>query len=298
MKRLGIDLGGTYIKIGIVQQEQLIEMETGPTPIQEGYNAVVQRISEMVHPLLRKYPEVKQAGVGSPGIIDTEAGVICYSNNFKWRDKPLRQDLVRTLGLDVCIANDVHCATLGEALYGAGQTYGRVAMLTIGTGIGGGFIQNGKLETDRYGSMAYILGHVVTQLNGLQCNCGRRGCLEAYASASAIANKWQLRSGQKTSVRETFEAAREGDAVAQTIVNEFADYLAEGVVNIANTLRPHVIILGGGVSASCDLFLQTLNDRLEEGVYGYVYAPVKAVKAALGDTAGIVGAAGLCDNIT
>lgn len=295
MKRLGIDLGGTEIKFGVVAGGEVLAHSACATPLEAGYEAVVRQMAETARPLLERHPEIRAAGVASAGLIDPEAGMICFSNNFGWRDKPLRQDLQAALGLEVEIENDAHCAALGEALYGAGQKHGRVAMLTIGTGVGGGFVRDGKLDGGRYGSMAYVFGHSVMALDGKQCNCGRRGCLECYASAGAIDNKSRQLFGGEGGVRRVFEAAREGDAVALKIVNEFVDYLAEGVVNIANTLRPHVVVIGGGVAASGDLFLPAVNRRLEKGVYGFSYAPVYAVQAALGNTAGLVGAAALCD---
>lgn len=121
-----------------------------------------------------------------PGIIDAGRGIVRYSNNFGWQDAALAEDIRRRLGLSVRMANDAQCAALGEALYGAGRGVARMAMLTIGTGVGGGFVRDGRLETDGYGSMAYIFGHAVIAHQGRECNCGRRGCLEAYASATAI----------------------------------------------------------------------------------------------------------------
>jgi glucokinase len=291
MKRLGIDLGGTHLKFGVVHGGNASGKGSCPTPLMEGYDAVVRRIAEMAYPLLQENPEIQQVGIGSPGLIDAEAGLVCCSNNFGWVNKPLLKDLQKALGLEVRIANDAHCAALGEALHGAGQNCARVAMLTIGTGIGGGFVKDGILDTSRYGSMAYILGHAIIQRDGMQCNCGRKGCLEAYASAGSMAKKAKPCLGQGASARMVFEAAKEGDSAALAIVDEFVECLAEGAVDVANVLRPHVIVIGGGVSDSSDLFLPAINKRLEENVYGYAYAPVHAVKAALGNDAGVVGAA-------
>ena len=239
--------------------------------------------------------EAEFVGIASPGLVDTYQGVVRYSNNFGWHNVPLAKDLSDCLELPARIANDAQCAALGEALYGAGKGIPRMAMLTIGTGVGGGFVRDGQLETDGYGSMAYIFGHCVIAHDGKLCNCGQRGCLETYASATAIARRGeQVFEGSKN-VRQIFELARAGDKVAQGVLREFLEYLTVGVVNVANILRPQVIVIGGGVSASGDLILSAVNQGLENGVYGYEYAPVRAVCARLGNQAGIVGSANLTD---
>lgn len=293
MKTLGIDLGGTQIKLGVVENGQVVCESEHATPEERAYDAVLQTLADEANKLLSRYPEIKQVGLGSPGLIDAGAGMILYSNNFSWHNMPLGRDLSDVLGRPVRMANDAHCAALGEALYGAGQGVARMAMVTIGTGVGGGFVKNGVLETDAYGSLAYIFGHIGVAQDGKLCSCGRRGCLECYASAGAIANKSRRIAHAAESVREVFEAARRQDEVAVSIVGEFMEYLASGVVSIANVLRPHIVVIGGGVAGSCDMILPYLNEELEKGVYGYPYAPVRAVCAQLNNRAGVVGAASL-----
>lgn len=293
MLALGIDLGGTFCKIGVVKDGVIAERAEFSTCVEQGYEAVLHKLAAQAAVFLQKHPDIQKIGVGSPGLIDSEAGLVCYSNNFGWTEKPLARDLEAELHIAVRIANDAHCATLAEALFGAGHGFNRVAMLTLGTGVGGGFVKGGQLEQERYGAMAYILGHSVIDLDGKQCNCGRRGCLEAYASASAVANKSRRLFSDDPSVCEVFEAARKGNVLARQALNEFVEALCEGTVNVANILRPHVIVIGGGVSASCDLFLPAVNEQLQKQVYGYAYAPVKAVMAKLGNLAGIIGAASL-----
>ena len=292
MKTLGIDLGGTRIKCGVVEDGAVLRESACDTP-PGGYPAVVERMAAEAARLARACGGVERVGLGAPGLIDTGAGVVRYSNNIGWNDAPVRADLENALQKSVRIANDAQCAALGEALHGAGKGCGRMAMLTIGTGVGGGFVRGGKLETDGYGSMAYIFGHSIIEYDGKLCNCGRRGCLETYASASAVAKRGERVFTHKKSVREIFEAARGGDTLALDIVREFLDYLSAGVVNVANILRPQLIVIGGGVSGSCDLILPVVNAALEKGVYGYQYAPVRAVCAKLGNSAGLVGAASL-----
>ena len=294
MVSLGIDLGGTQIKCGLVRDGQVLRWGRCDTRLEEGYEAVVRRMARQAKTVLKE-EAAAFVGIASPGLVDPRQGMVRYSNNFGWRDAPLAADLAAALGLPARIANDAQCAALGEALYGAGRGVVRMAMVTIGTGVGGGFVRDGKLETDGYGAMAYIFGHAIIAYDGKLCNCGRRGCLETYASASAVARRGaQVFAGEK-SVREIFALARAGDAVAQGVLREFVEYLTAGVVNIANILRPHRIVLGGGVSASADLLLPAVNEGLQKGVYGYDYAPVQAVCARLGNRAGVVGAANLAE---
>ena len=292
MVSLGIDLGGTQIKCGLVEEGRILRFGVCDTRLREGYAAVVDRMAELAERVLEK-DRAEYVGIASPGIIDAGRGIVRYSNNFGWQDAALAEDIRRRLGLSVRMANDAQCPALGEALYGAGKGIARMAMVTIGTGVGGGFVRDGRLETDGYGSMAYIFGHAVIAHQGRECNCGRRGCLEAYASATAIGVRGRRLWEEEKSVKDIFRAAGSGDVEAGGIVREFLEYLTEGAVNLANILRPQVIVLGGGVSASGDMILPAVNRGLEEGVYGYAYAPVRAVSARLGNQAGVVGAANL-----
>lgn len=292
-KRLGIDLGGTQIKAGIVEEGKITDEITLPTPSAKEYEPVLYALEEAVRPFLDRCPGITEIGVGVPGLIDTAQGTVCYSNNFGWQEVPFQRDLQRRLSVDILIANDAQCAALGEALYGAGKGHGRVAMFTIGTGVGGGFVKDGRIETDRYGSQAYIFGHMAVDAKGRMCNCGRQGCLEAHASAQAVAGRGKGLYEEMPDAKRIFEDAAKGEHGACRIVDEFLDYLSIGAVNIANILRPEVIVIGGGVSASCGLILPRLNRELQKGVYGYEYTPVRAVCAALQNQAGIAGAAGL-----
>ena len=290
-KRIGVDLGGTVIKMGIVEAGRVLKAAAFDTPVSEGYEAVLGEIAKGVGKLLAYCPEVNCIGMGVPGLIDSRKGIVCYSNNFGWQNVPFVEDMEKKLSVRVRIANDAQCAALGEALYGAGRGYGRMAMFTIGTGVGGGFVRDGILENDRYGSMAYIFGHEAVEGKGRLCNCGRQGCLEAYASAEAVKKRSVSLYETPQSAKEIFEKARGGDAGAQRLVDELLEYLSIGAVNISNILRPEVIVIGGGVSASADLILPRLQEELKKGVYGYEYAPVAAVCAELKNQAGTVGAA-------
>lgn len=288
MKVLGIDIGGTQIKYGVVKEGAVLEHFQCDTP-QEGYHSVSAKIIEIANQVLQS-TDVDHIGLSVPGVIDISAGVVRYANNLGWYEAPICSDLAETTGKKVNIANDAHCAALGEALYGAGKGYSRMAMFTIGTGVGGGFIKDGKLETDAYGAMAYIFGHSVIEAGGRLCNCGRKGCLEAYASASAVSAR--SKDAAQTA-KEIFLAAKNGDEDSLMIIQEFLEKFCTGVVNIANILRPQIIVIGGGVSASADMILPEVQRALEREVYGYEFTPIKVAKAMLGNTAGMIGAASL-----
>lgn len=294
--RIGVDLGGTRIKLGAVESGKVIEETITDTP-KGNCSEVLDKIAEEVYFFLHKYPQITHAGMGVPGLLDAEKGIVHYSNNFNWENISFIQEMQKRIPLKIKIANDAQCAALGEALYGAGKNYGRVALFTLGTGVGGGFVKDGKIEMDCYGTMAYIFGHTVVDSKGRFCNCGRQGCLEAYASAGAVERRYKGMYGDEQSAKEIFCAAREGEAWACGIIDEFIQYLGIGVVNIANILRPELIVLGGGVAASSDLILPGIERALEKGVYGFSHAPVKVVCAGLFNRAGMIGAASLWDNV-
>ena len=167
-------------------------------------------------------------------------------------------------------------------------------MLTLGTGVGGCFVVDGRLESGSvHADASGIFGHMTLHPDGRPCNCGRKGCLEAYCSATAIAKRAQLALGEDTTAKDVFDAARANHPKAREIVDEFADDLGTALVSLANILRPECFVIGGGVSASADLFLPAVNETLRREVYGENYAPVKAFAAQLGNSAGIIGAASL-----
>ncbi len=289
MIALGIDLGGTSAKIGLVEDGNIVESVQVPTRADSDYEGIVTDLTEAAKKLAL-HRKVQKVGIGSLGIIDTKTGVVCFSNNIRWSDAPLRDDISKSLGLPAEIANDAKCAALGEAVYGAGKGVDRVAMLTLGTGVGGGLVKNGKLERGSiYEDASGIFGHMTLVPNGRPCTCGRKGCFEAYCSATAVSEKAQQVLGI-SSAKEVFERAKKKEVKAVWLVENFASYLASAVVGLANILRPQRIVIGGGMSASAKLFLPQVQDAVKREVYGSEYAPVNVVVAKLGNKAGIIGA--------
>lgn len=289
MISLGIDLGGTSAKLGIVEDGIILKSAQVPTRADSDYKGIVRDLTEASKKLIRSY-KVEKVGIGSPGLVNTATGRVCYSNNIRWSDAPLRDDISKELGLPAAIANDAKCAALGEAVCGAGKGFRRVAIITIGTGIGGGFVVDGKLESGSiYEDASSTFGHMTIVPDGRLCTCGRKGCLEAYCSATAISEKAKAIL-ETSSVKEVFERAKKKDAKAVWLVENFAFYLGAAAVSLANILRPQRIVIGGGVSASAEQFLPQIQSMVQREVFGAEYAPVDVVAAKLGNKAGIIGA--------
>lgn len=290
---LGIDLGGTTAKCGIVSGGRIIKKASCPTAEDSNYTKILSDIIEICQETTKGY-EIAGMGIGSPGLIDSDKGIVCWSNNIRWKERNLKADLERELGLEAKITNDAKCAALGEAIYGAGKKLNSALVLTLGTGVGGGFVRKGKIAFETIHDYAdSIFGHITVEANGRLCTCGRKGCLESYVSSIGLCKNVFELTGEKLTAREIFNLARDCDSVMKPIVDEFMFYLGVGAVSLANAYRPEVIIIGGGISDAADMILPRLNETLEKEVFGYKYAPVKAVKAVLGQDAGIVGAAAL-----
>lgn len=307
---LGIDLGGTGIKCGVVNENGKI-IAGGSCPTRKGVapDDVLADMAALAKSIVEKAGvAVDGAGVGCPGTIDTKNGVIVYSNNLAWKNVPVVSYLKNALGMPVFVTNDANAAALGEYVCGAGKKYRSLVMLTLGTGVGGGVVTDGKLFEGNRGAGAE-LGHEVIRCGGEKCTCGRRGCLEAYASATALIRQakkamdktpdsllWELTGGNKDNVngKIVFDALKQGDAAAKRVVNAYVGYLATGIANAINVFRPEAVVLGGGICNAGEAFIKPLTRRVNREIYGGTkFAPVDIVVASLGNDAGIVGAAAL-----
>ncbi len=293
MRTIGVDLGGTSVKLGVTEEGVILKTRVIPVAKDGSYKTLLGDIADACRALASEYG-AKRIGIGSPGLVDTVSGSVCYSNNIVMREVSFKDDLAKATALPVRIANDAKCAALGEAKYGAGKGSRRVLMLTLGTGVGGGFAVDGRLTCgDIYADASDIFGHLTLVPNGRPCTCGRRGCLEAYCSATALSAIAEERFGYAVSAKELFSLYQERNAIAEEILDAFARDLGNAAVSLANILRPERILFGGGVSDSAAMFLPKVNEMLEQEVFGAEYAPVKAYKATLGNRAGLVGAAAL-----
>lgn len=296
--RIGIDIGGTDTKIGLVDVHQkLIDTVVMPTMAKKSAEDVIARIGAKTLELLDKngitMDQCVGAGVGMPGTIDRKNGVVLYSNNISWENVPLADELGKYLPIPVYVANDADCAALGEAAAGAGRDCSDVVMITLGTGVGGGIILDGEIYEGK-GIGGTELGHMVIVENGELCTCGRRGCLEAYASATALKREARRASGKEMEPEEIFARAEQGDPGMKAVVDTYIRRLGTGIVNIVNIFRPQLVLLGGGISRQGEVLLAPLRKMIREDCFGGEKGELPEIDiAALGNDAGMIGAANL-----
>lgn len=315
MYRVGIDLGGTNIVSGVVDENKKIiatgKLKTNlPRPAEEIADDMAKTVYMAVENAGLTIDDIEFIGIGSPGAIDPVRGVVTYANNLKFDNVALCELMKKRVPKDFYIENDANAAAYGEYIAGAGNGTKNFVAITLGTGVGGGIIINGKI----YSGSNYAggeLGHTVINMNGEMCTCGRHGCWEAYASATALINQtkqamhrypdslmWKLCEDDINNVSgiTAFNAMRSNDPIGKMVVDRYCEYVAVGISNIINIFQPEVICIGGGISKEGD----TLIEPIRAFVMGENYArsvQQKAVikAAALGNDAGIIGAAYLCD---
>lgn len=304
MNYLGVDLGGTNIKVALVNENaEILREASRPTRLPRPAEAVCDDIAQLCLALAAQGDApVAGIGVGCPGTVDDAAGMVLYSNNLGWQNFAMGPYLAAKTGLLVHLANDANAAALGEALAGCAKGAQSAVILTLGTGVGGGVVLGGKLLTGYTGAAAEP-GHMVIVDGGQACTCGRRGCLEAYASATALvrmanqaiaANPCSLMAGMgQVDGRTPFDAAAKGDAAARQVVDAYIHYLALGVANLINVFFPEVVGLSGGVANQGESLLQPLRRAVEPMVFGHAFAGKKTriTACTLGYRAGVTGAA-------
>lgn len=289
MYRIGIDIGGMSAKFGLVEKDRVLEERVLETGADISYEKFLDDASDVVAALCENR-KVEAVGISSCGLINSGQGKIVYSNNIGWEDKRIAADLLERTALPVRVANDAKCAALAEAVYGAGRAYQRVCMITLGTGVGGGFVCGGRLPAGLYADADGIMGHITVERGGRLCSCGRKGCLEAYASATAVMGAYREMTGENLAAKEIFMRAKAGECAACKVLSEFRYYLAEGLISLVNVLRPEVVIIGGGLCASSALFIKEVEEQVNQYAFGGDRLPVKVVPAELGNRAGIIGA--------
>lgn len=311
--RIGIDMGGMSVKFGLVDREnRIVEKVVIPTrlkvPAEEMIGDMVKAVSELLAKRGLSPKDCQGIGIGSPGTIDDENGVILYSNNFGWENVNIVEQMAERISLPIYIANDADAAALGEVCAGAAKDAKSAVLLTLGTGVGGGVILNGKIFHGPLNG-GLELGHMVIKTGGEPCTCGRRGCLESYASATALlrmatkAAKENPSSLMNRMCNERlenmtgsipFEAADKKDRAAGEVIEEYMDYLAEGIANVINIFRPELVILGGGIAAQKERLTAPLQARVDVLCFGKEHGQTaRIVTSGLGNDAGIIGAAGL-----
>lgn len=295
--RVGIAIGGTDTRIGLVDVHQhAIAERTIKTKAERPAEEVVEEIGKTVLALLeqQKIPldQCVGAGIGVPGTVDRKHGVVRYSNNIRWEDVDIVKEMGKYLPIPIYIANDADCAALGEVTIGAGRDYQDVIMLTLGTGVGGGIILDGNIYEGK-GIGGSELGHMVIVENGEQCTCGRKGCLEAYVSETALIRDVRRAVGKELTPEAIFAAAKKDEAV-KAVVDSYVRRLGTGIVNIVNIFRPQLVLLGGGVSVQGEELIKPVEEIMRQGCFGKEKSELPQIKiASLGNEAGMIGAAEL-----
>lgn len=312
---IGVDIGGGSIKGGAVNDKGVVlDSFSIPMDRQAQPEVIFSKLATAIKDFIatHRYDEpISGVGLGVPGLIDKETGIVASSPNMPtWLNFNIIKFMGKEISLPIKIVNDASAAALGEARFGSGKKYRYLIMLTLGTGVGGGIVFDGHLIDGNH-SMGAQLGHATIVLNGRKCGCGRRGCLEAYASASALSKTTRIyiekhpnsviaecaKELGKTNAEVAFMAAKRGDFDGNKIVNEYVMYLSEGILNICNSLRPDVIVLSGGVAKEGDYLISKIEQYVSVREYGYKNAPKVDIKSAeLGYDAGKIGAATLFFN--
>lgn len=311
MYYLGIDLGGTHIAAGIVDENmKIIAKGSTPTNLPRPHIEVMQDIADLSKCLLAEasidLSEIGWVGVGTPGTANRKTGVVEYSNNIRFDNYPLKEVLEKLINKKVYIENDANCAAYGEYMAGAAKGAESAVVVTLGTGVGGGVIVNDTI-INGYNFAGGELGHHVIEYNGRDCNCGRKGCWESYSSATALISMtkeamqndkeslmWGITEGDidKTSGKTAFDAMRLGDKAGIAVVDKYISYLACGLTNVINIFQPEILCIGGGISKESDYLLKPLNVIIEKEHYSHnCIKQTKLCIAQLGNDAGIVGAA-------
>lgn len=308
---IGIDLGGTTMTAGLVDEAyNIVGKITRPTrlprPAQDLERALADLCRAVAKDCKIDFADVSYVGIGTPGSVNFTTGFVGYNTNFGYYDWNLGSDLEALLGCKVYVENDANAAAFGEYIAGGAKGYRDAVIITLGTGIGSGIILNGKILRG-FNFAAGEMGHNVIVKDGIQCTCGRKGCWERYASASALVRQtktameanpgsamWQVSGGlEQVDGRTVFAAMRSGDAAAKAVLEQYLDYLAEGLANFINIFQPEVIALGGGVSHGLDEeLLASLQSKVLDMCFGReAERRTKLVRARLGNDAGIIGAA-------
>ena len=312
MYRVGIDLGGTNVVYGIVTDEgTLVKKISVPTDASkhtgdELVEIMAQAVKKFLQDENMNEDELRSIGIGCPGISNSKEGILIYTVNLPFLHTNFRSTFSKYFKAPVYLNNDANCAALGEMVAGAAKGYANCVLITLGTGVGGGVIIDGKIVSGFNGA-AGELGHMVIHKGGELCNCGRRGCFERYASAKAIISQTKLAAKyhpesiinklcdgnlDNINAKTAFDAARAGDLIGKEVVETFIRDLGEGVINFINIFQPEVFLIGGGVSNEGESLLEPLREYVFKYTYANEHIPqTKILRATLKNDAGLIGAA-------
>ena len=311
MLRLGVDVGGTFIKAGVVDESySILHKVSVPTGGDAGYEAVVNNIAHAAQLAAdqagMKVQNFASVGIGIPGLLNPRTGVVVLAPNLGgWRDVPFLEAIQKLIPAPVFVGNDANCAVVGETLAGAAKGCENVVMLTLGTGVGGGVVTDGRLFVGGQG-LGAELGHMVLQMDGAPCGCGMLGCIEAYCSVTSLVKQTRrameadpasamhayAREAGLVDGRTAFECSKMGDKAAIQVVETYCRYLANAIGSLVTTFRPDAVLVGGGLSNQREYLMDKLNALLPRYVFASDVIGVPPVlRAALGNDAGTIGAA-------
>jgi glucokinase len=308
---MGIDLGGTNIAVGVVDEDfRLVGTHSVPTGRFRPFEEVVADMARAARDTAARcglgLEDFGSVGVGLPSSIHPKTGRVVFANNLGWRDAPFVEEFSKHIPKPIHVANDADCAALAESLAGAGRDYPTVFMVTLGTGLGGGYVHHGKLFLGGSG-LGIEPGHITIVHGGAPCTCGSPGCLEAYASVTALIRETieAMAADPRTLMRDicgndiskvdgrtAFDAAAQGDGAARGVVERYIGYLATGLRSLITIFRPHAVVVGGGLCAQGETLLAPLRAKVAKYLYAAdIFPPPDIVRAGLGNDAGIIGAA-------
>ena len=305
---IGIDLGGTNIAVGLLNEKcEIIHKGSVPTLKERNYQEIVKDMADLAKKVTEEagytLADVKAVGIGCPGTVDSVNGEVVYSNNIKMDHVPLVAEFKKHIDLPVGIENDANAAAYGEYI-ATGKKLDSFVLITLGTGVGSGAIINGKIYRGFNGSGAEM-GHASIVMDGKVCTCGKRGCFEQYASVTALINQtkekmedrpeslmheWIKKKG-KVNGRTAFECAKAGDKAAKEVKEQYIRYVAEGVSNIINIFQPELFVIGGGISKEGDELLIPIKEFVYENDFNKYMPKTEITIAKLFNDAGIIGAA-------
>ena len=316
MVYIGIDVGGTTAKAGVVDEAgQILYKSSCKTGIERDFEDIAADMAELCRHIVREsgheMAEVAAVGVGIPGEQSPKTGLVAFCNNLGWVDVPLMQRLRDALGLPVYVDNDANVAALAESAFGASRDVKSSILITLGTGVGGGIVRDQRIHTGAHGVGGEI-GHMVVVVDGEPCNCGHRGCWEKYASATAIIRMGRALMEEKPdcalarqmggdaanlNAKAVLDLAKAGDADCAGIFETYVKYLCVGLANLINIYDPDMLVLGGGVAHAGDILLDAVRAALGDYVYCPALSWARVELARLGNDAGMIGAAMLGRNV-
>lgn len=307
---IGIDVGGTTAKAGVVDEEgKILAKSVCRTGKERAFEDIAADMAELCRRVVREsgheMADIAAVGVGIPGEQDPRSGLVAFCNNLGWVNVPLMQRLREALGLGVYVDNDANVAALAESAFGASRDVKSSILVTLGTGVGGGIVENRRVRTGAHGVGGEI-GHMVVVVDGEKCNCGHRGCWEKYASATAIIRMGRALMEEKPdcalarqlggdaaqlNAKAVLDLAKAGDADCMGIFETYVKYLCVGLANLINIYDPDMIVLGGGVAYAGDFLLDAVRAALGDYVYCPALSWARVELARMGNDAGIIGAA-------